>query len=223
MYKTRLNGHASSPVLSPPAVPEVTRQLMAFTVSASSSLFLLPAPVTCFARANYSQQQTFHLSASSNLVLLDWYTSGRMDMAGEGREEWEFERYRSSNEVFLDGERVARDVLLLEDDGTGTGGKTSYYNRVAPYSCYATLILVGPALAPLLDHLRTAFGSITQYKQSRPYSMLWSFSELEKGKGGVARCAGNSTEAVKDWVVQVLKDGGIEDLIGKDLWKNAFT
>lgn len=196
---------------------------MVFTLEPNSSLFLLPAPVTCYARANYSQQQTFNLSSSSNLVLLDWYTSGRMDMVGEGREEWAAERYRSSNEVFIDGRRVARDVLLLEDDGTGTGGKTSYYNRVSPYSCYATILLFGPALAPLLEHLKTAFASITQFKQSRPYSMLWSFSELEKGQGGVARCTGDSTEAVKNWVVQVLRDGGIEDLVGQDLWKNAFT
>ncbi|KAK4703023.1 urease accessory protein, partial [Phenoliferia sp. Uapishka_3] len=195
-------------------------------VDPDSSLLLLPSPVTCFSRASYSQIQTFRLAQSSSLLLLDWYTSGRMSHAGG--EEWQFSRYRSRNEVWIENKLVAKDVLLLEDDnkaGPVTNGaqETSYLHRVAPYSCYATILLFGPKMAPILGHLRAAFANITQYKQSRPYSMLWSFSELEKGHGGIARCAGDSTEAVKDWIVEVLKDGGIEGLIGADLWKCAFT
>lgn len=198
-----------------------TRQLMDIVVRPASSLFLLPSPVTCFSEASYSQRQTFRLGATSNLLLLDWFTSGRMSHAGG--EEWQFARYRSRNEVWIEDRLVAKDVLLLEDETAAAGADKSYVARVAPYSCYATILLFGPAMAPILAHLQAAFANITQYNQSRPYSMLWSFSELEKGRGGIARCAGDSTEAVKDWIVQVLTDGGIESMIGEDLWKCAFT
>lgn len=193
-------------------------------VHPDSTLFLLPAPVTCFSHASYSQRQTFRLAdETANLVLLDWFTSGRIG------ETWEFARYRSQNEVWLGGKRVVRDVLLLEDEnptgegGSGSGGETSYRQRVEPYSCYVTLTIFGPAMAPILAHLDAAFESITQYHQPRPYSMLWSFSKLEGGRGGIARCAGDGAETVREWVVQVLADGGIEKLVGKDLWKTAFT
>lgn len=198
-----------------------TRQLMDIVVRPASSLFLLPSPVTCFSEASYSQRQTFRLGATSNLLLLDWFTSGRMSHAGG--EEWQFARYRSRNEVWIEDRLVAKDVLLLEDETAAAGADKSYVARVAPYSCYATILLFGPAMAPILAHLQAAFANITQYNQSRPYSMLWSFSELEKGRGGIARCTGDSTEAVKDWIVQVLTDGGIESMIGEDLWKCAFT
>ncbi|KAM0756146.1 UreD-domain-containing protein [Meredithblackwellia eburnea MCA 4105] len=198
-----------------------TRQLMEVVIHPDSTLFLLPSPVTCFSKASYSQRQSFKLSSSSSLILLDWYTSGRMSH-GVG-EEWQFARYRSQNEVWVDGRRIARDVMLLEDESDGKGPQTSYYERVEPYSCYASIIFFGPAVAPILSYLQAAFSNITQYKQSRPYSLLWSFSELEKGKGGIARCAADTTESVKEWIVQVLQNGGIEDLIGKDLWRNAFS
>lgn len=208
--------------------------------------------MTCFSKANYAQRQTFDLGdESSNLLLLDWYTSGRMGMSAGGGEEWEFTRYRSENEVRVAGRRVAKDVLLLEDEEedrverteapstapTSTSDstapspplprhRTSYLPRVAPYSCYCTLLIRGTLFTPLLHYLSHSFTSITQYKQTHPYSLVWSFSPLEKGgeeEGGIVRCAGDSTESVKEWVCEVLKKGGIEEIVGKDLWKNAFS
>ncbi|KAI5475355.1 urease accessory protein [Pseudohyphozyma bogoriensis] len=222
VFRTRPGRYLSDTFHTTDGISPPTRQLMSTTIHANSTLFLLPSPVTCFSEANYSQKQVFHLEATSSIVLLDWYTSGRMDM-GAG-EEWQFKRYRSENEIWIDGRRVAKDVLLLEDTHEkGEATETSYAPRVAPYSCYATLLLFGPSTKPLLQHLERTFSSITQYNQSNPYSLLWSFSELEKGEGGIARCAGVSTEAVREWVVQVLQDGGIETMIGEDLWKNAFS
>lgn len=196
-----------------------TRQIMECTID--GSVFILPSPITCFARSLYSQAQTFHLSKTSNLILLDWYTSGRV---GRG-EEWQFERYRSENRVYFEGKNVLKDILLLEDDREDEdkrgGGKTSYYERVAPYSCYATLVLFGPRFKPLQDHLQKSFESISQYQQQRPYSLLWSYSQLENG-GGIARCAGDSTEAVKDWILESLVEGGVDTMLG-DLWSNVCS
>ncbi|GAA5985711.1 hypothetical protein JCM11641_007189 [Rhodosporidiobolus odoratus] len=251
VFKTRpdryLSDHPSS------ASSASTEQLYRLSVSPSSLLVLLPSPVTCFSRSRYEQKQVVHLAdQTSSLILLDWYTSGRMGMDHKERgkaEEWEFERYRSENEVWIKGERIARDVLLLEDEAGSCDSpsqsrapspptsdpdstpsdpprtSTTYQSRVLPYSCYATLFLFGPHCARLLSHLSTSFTSIVQYKQPRPYSLVWSFSPLQghPGGGGIARCAGDSTEAVKEWVVHMLGEGGIEALISQDMWKTAFS
>jgi urease accessory protein len=162
---------------------------------------------------------------------------GKTDAEGEA---WEFDRYHSENEIWIKGRRIAKDVLLLEDEGDrSTGGEeqqaeeegrrsreTTYRHRVEPYSCYATLFLYGPETLEVRSYISKTFLSLTQYTQSRPFSLLWSYSTLEGG-GGIARCAGHSTEAVKDWVSELLEarkgPGGIEELMGKDLWKNALA
>ncbi|ORY56193.1 UreD urease accessory protein-domain-containing protein [Leucosporidium creatinivorum] len=246
VFKTRPGRFLTATPLPDGTLPTTTRQLLHIKIHPSSTLILLPSPVTCFSKANYAQRQTFDLGdETSNLLLLDWYTSGRMGMKGGG-EEWDFTRYRSENEVRVAGRRVAKDVLLLEDEDRGDASpassasstpptdssasppphRTSYLPRVAPYSSYCTLLIRGSLFTPLLQHLSTSFTSITQYKQTNPYSLVWSFSPLEKGGeevGGIARCAGDSTESVKRWVQEVLKEGGIEKIVGEDLWKNAFS
>lgn len=223
-----------------------TEQLYRLSVARSACLVLLPAPVTCFSRARYSQRQVVRLAdATSSLVLLDWYTSGRMAYGDEQGEEWEFESYRSENEVWLGGTRIAKDVLLLDDDrprdkadtsaensaptapseaALTSTGPTSFLPRVAPYSCYAAIFLFGPATVKLRAALDEAFSTISHYQQSRPYSLIWSYSALagHPAGGGIARCAGASTEAVKDWIEHMLDAGGIEEVIGRDLWKTAL-
>lgn len=216
---------------------KTSEQLYRLSVARSACLVLLPAPVTCFSHARYSQRQVVRLAdASSSLVLLDWYTSGRMAYGEEQGEEWEFEMYRSENEVWLGETRIAKDVLLLDDDrppgavaGEGDGlahtaPPRTFYPRVAPYSCYAALFLFGPATAKLRAHLDTSFSSLAQYNLSRPFSLVWSYSPVSghPGGGGIARCAGASTEAVKEWIEHMLVNGGIEEVIGRDLWKTAL-
>ncbi|GAA5980065.1 hypothetical protein JCM10908_001519 [Rhodotorula pacifica] len=228
-----------------------TEQLYRLSVARSACLVLLPAPVTCFSRARYSQRQVVRLAdESSSLVLLDWYTSGRMAYGDARGEEWEFAMYKSENEVWLGEKRLAKDVLLLEDERPGGGedqtgpstngttngtsahqqaepggGAATYHSRVAPYSCYAALFLFGPHTAKLRAHLDTTFSAISHYNQSRPYSLVWSYSPLtgHPGGGGIARCAGASTEEVKEWIDHMLENGGIEELMGRELWKTALA
>lgn len=231
VFKFRPSSDAPSSSLD----PSTTRQSLRCTLLPGSSLFLLPAPVTCFASASYTQKQTFDLASdwSSNLLVLDWYTSGRMEMKMEGgsesgdtteeTEEWAFDKYRSENLITLGGKVLVKDVLLLSKEScTSSSNSSSYHPRVSPYSCYLTLHIFGPSLAPVRAHLLRLFAGIVQYPQSRPFDLLWSFSTLEEGKGGILRCAGDTTEKVKDWLVAVLKEGGMEAVVGVDLWKAAF-
>ncbi|GAA6025775.1 hypothetical protein JCM11491_001989 [Sporobolomyces phaffii] len=198
-----------------------TLQRYRASVCPGGFLVLLPAPVTCFARAQYRQHQAVHLAdRSASLVLLDWYTSGRMDYAA-GPEAWQFDEYVSDNEVWIGDTRVVKDVLSLRRNRDEGG----FQQRVEPYSAYATLFLFGPATDELRRSICEMFQRVTQYHQPRPYSLVWSYSALDgggAGGGGVARCAADSTEAVKEWVSELLERGGIEDLIGRDLYKTAL-
>ncbi|GAA5904327.1 hypothetical protein JCM6882_003197 [Rhodosporidiobolus microsporus] len=219
VFKTRPGRFLHAPSSLPPtSALTSTLQLYRLSVAPSSFLILLPAPVTCFSRSRYSQRQVVHLAdETSSLVLLDWYTAGRVGMddkhKGKGAENWKFERYRSENEVWLGERRIAKDVLLLEDENAPPPSaaedptrspldvlspspppsadapphpahETTYSPRVSPYSCYATLFLFGPHTAPLLAALNRAFTALTHYKQPRPYSLVWSFSTLPGHPGG---------------------------------------
>lgn len=63
-------------------------------------MILIPDPVTCFSSARYLQKQVFRVFPESNLVVVDWITSGRH----ESGEKWAFELYRSKNQIYLEGD-----------------------------------------------------------------------------------------------------------------------
>ena len=83
---------------------------MTVRASTGAKLYLFPDPVKCFKHASYNQLQTFHLENGAWPVVLDSSTSGRKSLG----EEWEFWRYYSVNDVWANGRRVAKDVMLLE-------------------------------------------------------------------------------------------------------------
>ena len=186
---------------------------MIATISPRASLFLLPSPVTCFEHSSYSQHQTFHLldPKSSSLLLLDWFTSGRLSRG----ESWAFDKYRSVNEVYIAGKRIINDILLLED------GAEKIRPRMGPYSCYCTLVMYGQVLADAGSHFRQLTQNLTQYKRNQPEEgVLWSFSEIEAGQCGIARCAGTDVEALKDWLQDQLVC--LKPVLGRDIYRAAF-
>ncbi|KAG9000006.1 hypothetical protein FRB90_011906 [Tulasnella sp. 427] len=190
---------------------DTTRQILSAKIASGSNLILLPDPVTCFARSNYTQTQTFRLELGASLCALDWYTSGRMSRG----EEWVFERYRSVNEIHVDGKRVARDVMLLEEPNgreVGPLAARTLKARMAPYSCYATLFLIGPAVAPVLAYVEQEMRSIVQFQAAAPADLIWSFSPLEHG--GIVRAAGAETETVKFWLKRMLEP--VQSVIGPE-------
>jgi urease accessory protein len=188
-------------------------------VSDKSSLFLLPDPVTCFRSASYNQVQTFRLSGDASVVLLDWLTSGRKSLG----EEWVFSRYYSANEVWVNGERIAKDVLLLEDQQMDAKPLPlrSLKESLAPYSCYATLILYGPEVAGTIHDISAQYNIISVFKTGDPSELIWSLSPISEGVGCVVRVAGKETENVKRWLGKMLR--GLEGVIGIDIFRKAFT
>jgi urease accessory protein len=196
-----------------------TRNVIEVIISDGGALFLLPNPVTCFRSASYSQLQTFRLSRGASVVLLDWITSGRKSLG----EEWVFSRYQSINEVWVDDKRIARDVLLLEDHQVDTKllPPRSLYERLAPYSCYANLILYGPLVQNTIRDLSAEYEPVSVLKTCTPADFIWSLSPFAKGKGCIVRVAGKETGVVKSWLRSTLQ--AIETVVGIDVYRNAFT
>ncbi|KAJ7783654.1 UreD urease accessory protein-domain-containing protein [Mycena maculata] len=210
IFKFRPGQHAAS------TVPvQVTTQEMGFAVSPGGALFLLPDPVTCFRAASYNQIQNFHLTQDASLVMLDWVTSGRKSRG----EDWAFSRYYSVNEVMVDGKRVARDAMLLENFPESTWLRT-LANKLDPYSCYATVMLYGPQVQGVISVLGEEYGRISVFKTAEPAELLWSMSAFGDG-GVVLRIAGRETETVRKWLGNALK--GLEALAGIDVYRRAFA
>ena len=227
VFKTRPGDRLSTRLRQPAHVaPNVTTTYVAeATVAPSSTLFLLPDPVICFRAASYSQTQRIALSSDASLVLLDWVTSGRKSLG----EEWVFSRYHSLNEVFLDGQCIARDIMLLEeppqvgDPGIALprGLSRTLGERLKPYSCYATLIFVGPLVQDVVAHLDKLYQSTTLFKVTTPVRMIWALSPMREGKGHILRVAGVETEDVKNWLRESLR--GFEDIVGVDTYRKLFV
>jgi len=74
-----------------------SEQLLEARVGEDAFLAVIPDPVTCFSTARYHQKQVFQVSANSNLVIVDWFTSGRYECG----EKWDFSLYKSANHIFL--------------------------------------------------------------------------------------------------------------------------
>ena len=203
----------------------VTQQRLDVCVAAGGALYLLPDPVTCFRDAAYRQVQTFHLAHGASAALLDWYTSGRRALG----EEWAFSRYYSVNEVFVDGTRSARDVVLLEGTDTGTARGTQQLprrtlaDRMGPYACYATLLLYGPRLQGIVQTLEDRMRVATVFQVKEPLDVLWSLSPVrgEAGDSGrIVRVAGKETEDVKMWLSDALR--GLVEVIGGEVYSKIF-
>jgi len=229
VFKTRPGDRASTRLrgssLQQSSLQAVTTQSMEVTIEPDSALFLLPDPVTCFRSASYTQVQTFHLATSASIVLLDWVTSGRRSLG----EDWDFLRYYSINEIFVEGRRVARDVLLLDNSTFDTMSCSSpprdpplrtLKDRLSPYSCYAMLLLYGPQTHGVVADLQAKYGSISVFKRTAPERFLWSLSPIDDGKGTVIRAAGIETEDVKKWFREALS--GLEAVVGIDEYRKAF-
>jgi urease accessory protein len=201
-----------------------TTQVLSVVIDANSSLFYLPSPVTLFATASMIQIQRFELSAkTSNLLLLDWYTSGRK--FSKDPEFWSFDKFDNLIEIVLDKVTLVWDRLLLESTQTST-----IASRLSPYSIYMSLYIAGPLLQSVYDHFQSSFNSISQHKHFSPSDLLWSFTPIqdqrnadENFKIGLVRAAANETEDLKSWLRVMLRAGGIKEMFGESMWRNAFN
>lgn len=214
VFKVRENSIEAS---STPFRPVVTSQIMRVTVQDDGMILLLVDPVTCFCEASYTQHQVFHLASTASLVVLDWFTAGRVSRG----EDWDFTRYQSINEVFVNGRRCARDAMRLEaaQNSPSSLPYRSLSDRLTPYKCYATVLLFGPLVVDVAQGLIAKQAQISQLQLRAPPKFLWSISTVESG--WVVRAAGVETEIVREWLREALSD--LSNIIGEQVYSKAFV
>jgi urease accessory protein len=202
-----------------------TRQRLHVRQQPHTLLLLLPDPISPFRSSSYIQSQRFDLPSSSSLLVLDWYTSGRK--LGKG-EEWDFSRYESLNQVVVDGKTLMREKLVLDNDEDVTTGVPSLAKRMSPYHVYATLLIYGESMVPLLQMFAQHALETVQHQVSTPADMVWSFSYIrsggkgETGRAGVVKAAAKDVEGLRIWLREMLELGGVEEMIGQAMWSRVF-
>ena len=173
------------------------------TLGADSLLVLAPDPVQAFAGSHYTQRQEFYLQPGTGLALVDWCCSGR---AARG-ERWAFTRFHSRNDVFLDGERLLVDSLLLDP----ADGPLDAAHRMGRFNCLALVLLVG---APLRDVAARLLADVAAQPVTRRATLVCSASAVRDGV--LLRIAGEEVEVVGREIHRHL--AALSDLLGDDPW-----
>lgn len=174
---------------------------------ADSLLVLAPDPVQSFAGSSYSQRQEFQLHPEANLVLLDWYGSGR----AARHERWSFTRLQSHNEIFQGQERLLVDSLLLDQAHEPLDGPS----RMGRFNCLALLVLVGPMIAAAAALMLAATDALPVTQRAK---LVVSASPIRQG--AILRLAGQSSEEVGREVRRRL--AFVPEFLGDDPWARKW-
>jgi urease accessory protein len=172
-----------------------------------SLLVFAPDPVQAFADSSYSQRQEFHLAANAGLALVDWFTSGR---AARG-ERWAFHRFQSRNDVFVSGERVFLDSILLDS----SDGPLTSPVRVGRFNCFAMLLLAGE---PMRTAANLLLEKISIEPVERKSSLVVSAGPVRHG--AVLRIASEQVEAVGREIHRHLDF--LRNSLGDDPWARKW-
>jgi urease accessory protein len=177
------------------------------TVAENALLVFAPDPVQPFANSSYTQRQTFQLGAGAGLALVDWFTSGR---AARG-ERWAFNHFQSRNDVFLSGERIFMDSILLDS----TTDPVTSPHRTGRFNCFAMLLLIG-------EPLQTAAAALLETISARPVQraaqLVTSASPVRHG--AILRVAAESVEQVGQELHHHLKF--VSTPLGDDPWARKW-
>ena len=176
-------------------------------IESSAALVFAPDPVQAFAGSTYTQRQEFHLAPDASLVLVDWFTSGRVARG----ERWEFNHFASRNEVFVAGKRIFLDSLRLDP----ADGPLDSAHRTGRFNCLGMVLLIGPAFrkgaAELLE-------DVSRQPVARRAPLVCSASPV--GGGALLRIAGEQSETVGREIHRHLSF--LSDQLGDDPWARKW-
>lgn len=209
--------------VSPPEPPKRVApsiQIINSTIAKQATLLNIPDPVTCFRDSSFQSKQVFSLEdESSQLVLLDWFTSGRITRG----ENWSFKHYSSRIDIRVGSKLVIKDAMVLDDEDymRVEGEDTAYASRLKPYQCFATLIMIGDNKSSLMESINGIQKKSEEMrllpltlKSEEDRQVLWSVSPILKGRGVLVRVAGMTTEKVRDFVKKDCLGKGLEQIVG---------
>ncbi|WCJ41951.1 urease accessory protein D [Euphorbia peplus] len=199
-----------------------SQQILEARIGSGALLAVIPDPVTCFSTARYSQKQVFRMVSDSSLVIVDWITSGRH----ESGEKWDFELYKSTNNILLEDEPLFLDTVLLEQ-----GHITSIAERMHGYQVIAMVIILGPKVKHIQNQVLEYVKRMMSEQFCRPFTGLsghvhsnsrTSFTKPPfaascsafgpQGVGVIVRIAAMTTESVYNFLQHILAD--MKHLIG---------
>ncbi|KAG4394647.1 hypothetical protein GLYMA_20G074000v4 [Glycine max] len=111
------------------------------------------------------EKQVFCVLPDSNLVMVDWITSGRH----ESGEKWDFDLYRSSNNIFLeDGQPLFLDTMLLDKEKIGC-----VQEHMHNYQVIAMIVLLGPKVQYVQNRVQDHVKEVMSEQLQHP-SAAWS-------------------------------------------------
>lgn len=131
-----------------------TKQTIKVTVGKDAMLAIIPDPLLPFKNANYKQTQIVDMTSTSNLVLLDWYSAGRIARG----ELWEFTKLQTINKVIVNGETVFLDAVCLSDTPD-----LQVYDAMMKYQTLGCLLIIGPDLEDITEQLLKKYGKHKTY------------------------------------------------------------
>jgi len=178
-------------------------QQLSARVQEHAILILAPDPVSCFAGSVYNQRQRFDLAPTAALIVVDWITSGRRARG----ERWEMTRCQLRTDISVGGRKIVRDALRLD----AADGELASPARMGRFDCWATIVLIGPALATAADEL---LHFTAEQRVAADAPLIFSAGPIRGG--AMVRIAGDSTEHVTHWLREHLSF--IIDLAGEDPW-----
>jgi urease accessory protein len=201
-----------------------SQQNISVKIGAKSLFCSLPGPTCCFKDAQFKQTQIYRLKSSeSSLVVLDWYTSGRI----ANNESWSFGLYHSDIQVMMEDESFMRDVVRLSNQDQIPIEERMRIGELK-FHIFAILILIGPQVQDLITKIlatyqrksyKTRSSSTNRNSDSSSDSfIIGSASPILKSSGAVLRIAGESAEPVVKEIKSILQP--ITELIGEDLFVN---
>lgn len=204
-------------------------QIIHSIVAPNASLLVLPDPVTCFRDSSFKSKQLFELQdETSQLVLLDWFTSGRITRG----ENWSFRHYSSRIDIKVGSRFVIKDAMVLDDEPymRASDTETAYANRLKPYTCFATLVIIADKDRPELTGSVVRLQKKTEemrllplsFKSKEDREVLWSVSPIVKGRGVLVRVAGMTTEKVRDFVKYECLSQGLESMVGEGMFSKIL-
>jgi len=186
---------------------ECCRQTLSLTAQAGAVCVVAPDPITPFSESIYQQKQHINLAADASLILVDWLTAGRSAC----NERWAFSRYESRTDIFVAGRQVLREALLLDS----LDGSLDHVCRTGHFGCFATVILVGPAIS---EDAKALFDRITHSSVRRGADLYFAASPILGGL--LIRVAGPGPEIVGRWLRSSLAFVG--KLLGEDPWARTW-
>ncbi|GIY47645.1 urease accessory protein D [Caerostris extrusa] len=165
-----------------------------YFLDSEALLCVLPDPLVCFKNASYNQCQSFHLASDANLVLLDWFTSGRY-MRGE---RWAFSKLKNISAIFIDDKLQFRESQNIQNTPFLNIEKT-----MKAYNIIGTCMIMGPHLEFLYSSILCQLEKCKAYGEKANADLLFSVSPLHlsnasKYFGCIVRFAAVSVpEAIK--------------------------